>query len=267
MNKRWRKYRFLIARRIVQFGLLFLFAAGNYFGWKILTGNYSSALAVGKLHLTDPFAVLQILVSGFVVASDALIGALVILLIYASLAGRAFCSWICPMNPVVDLAGWLNKKLKLSSPKLNMKSIARMRYYILALSLIMSAILGYAAFEMISPIGILHRSVVFGLGTGIIAVAAIFLFDLLARPISFCSHICPLGAFYSLVGRFRILKVKHKLEACTRCNKCLIVCPEKQVLGIIGKQSGQITSGECTNCGRCIEVCEDEALQFSIIRK
>ncbi len=260
-------HRFLIGRRLVQIGLLILFFGGNYFGWKILTGNYSSATFLGEVNLSDPFALLQVLFSGFIVATDALIGGLIILVVYSLIVGRAFCSWVCPMNIVVDLAGWINKKVGFSKPKIDFGRIAKLRYYVFALILLLSAILGFAVFEMISPIGMLHRNIVFGFGTGIIAVVAIFLFDMVARPLSFCHHICPLGAFYSLVSRYRMLKVFHKVEACTKCNKCFAVCPEKQVLSIVGKRSGSIVSGECTNCGRCIEVCDDQALKFSILKK
>jgi ferredoxin-type protein NapH len=46
--------------------------------------------------------------------------------------------------------------------------------------------------------------------------------------------------------------------------KCKVVCPEQQVLYMIGKESIPVLSGECTNCARCIEVCDDDALNFSI---
>jgi ferredoxin-type protein NapH len=46
--------------------------------------------------------------------------------------------------------------------------------------------------------------------------------------------------------------------------KCKEVCPEVQVLSMVGKKSEQVLSGECTNCARCIEVCDDDALNFSI---
>ena len=81
----------------------------------------------------------------------------------------------------------------------------------------------------------------------------------------FCGHICPLGAFYSLISRFAILKVKYDLESCTHCMECKKICPQKQVLGIIGKESGTINSGECTRCGRSIEVCGDNALSFNLL--
>ncbi len=260
-------HRFLIGRRITQLGLLFLFFGGNYFGWEILTGNYSSAKVFGLIDLTDPFAVLQILFSGFVVATNALIGAGIILIAYSLIFGRAFCSWVCPMNIVVDTAGWLNKKLRFQQKPINNKFVVKLRYYILGLVLLLSTILGFAVFEMISPIGMLHRNIVFGFGTGIISVGVVFLFDMVARPLSFCKNICPLGAFYSLISRPRILKIYHIKENCTNCNKCFAVCPEKQVLKTVGVKSSPITSGECTNCGRCIEVCKDNALKFSIFKK
>ncbi len=48
--------------------------------------------------------------------------------------------------------------------------------------------------------------------------------------------------------------------------KCKEVCPESQVLNMIGKRSEKVTLKECTNCGRCIDVCDDDALRFSITK-
>ncbi|MFT8144368.1 4Fe-4S binding protein, partial [Salmonella enterica subsp. enterica serovar Enteritidis] len=59
---------------------------------------------------------------------------------------------------------------------------------------------GIAAFELVSPIGILHRGVIFGMGMGGAAVLSIFLFDLFAVKNGWCGHVCPLGGFYSLIG-------------------------------------------------------------------
>ena len=42
------------------------------------------------------------------------------------------------------------------------------------------------------------------------------------------------------------------------------VCPEVQVLGMIGKRSEDVAKAECTNCGRCVDVCDDDALGFHI---
>jgi len=109
-----------------------------------------------------------------------------------------------------------------------------------------------------------HRGIVFGLGFGWAAMLIIFLFDLFVLKNGWCGHICPLGGFYSLLGKFSLIRVLHSEENCTLCMKCKDVCPEHQVLHMIGKESLSVTSGECTNCGRCVEVCDDDALGFSI---
>ena len=46
--------------------------------------------------------------------------------------------------------------------------------------------------------------------------------------------------------------------------RCIEICPEPQVLPMVGKASALVKSGECTNCGRCVEVCNDNAMKFGI---
>ena len=138
------------------------------------------------------------------------------------------------------------------------------RYWVLGLSFALSALLGIAAFEYISPVGIMHRGIVFGFGFGWTFILAILVFDTFILKDGWCGHVCPLGAFYSLTTKFRLLKVDHNHENCTKCMKCKFVCSENQILDLIGKESKTISSGECTNCGACIEVCDDDALKMVI---
>lgn len=256
-------YRFLIARRIVQIGLLILFAGANWWGWKILMGTYSSAYVFESFYLADPHAVIQTFAAGFIMSSDVLIGALIVLIFYGLIAGRSFCSWVCPVNIITDLATQLRKKWKIA-PKGKYFSFSRKtRYWVLLLGLILSATIGVAAFEMINPITILHRGIIFGFGMGWALLVGLFLFDLLVVEYGWCGHLCPLGAFYSLSGKFALIKVKHNADNCTLCMKCKDVCHEAQVLHFIGEETGFIKN-ECSNCGRCIEVCDDNALKYSI---
>ena len=140
----------------------------------------------------------------------------------------------------------------------------RVRYWLLGLALVLSAVLGVAAFEAVSPVGMIQRGLVFGLGAGWFAAGAIFLLDLLVQRNAFCGHVCPLGAFYAVVGRFSLLRVRHNHDNCTDCLDCVRVCPESQILQLVGKASGSVLDGVCTNCGRCIEVCRDDALRFDL---
>lgn len=257
-------YRFLLLRRTIQLGLLFLYFMANYAGWKLLSGNLSASEVLGVIPLSDPLAILQLFLAGGALGANALLGAFIIAAFYALFAGRAFCAYVCPMNLITDSANSLRRLLGIDTLQRRLLLRRHARYWVLGMTLLLSLVLGLPAFEFISPIGILHRGIIFGMGMGGAAILIVFLFDLLAVKNGFCGHLCPLGAFYSLIGRYSLLRVKYQKESCTLCMKCKEVCPEKQVLNLIGKQSGYVLSGECLNCGRCIEVCEGNSLGFSI---
>ncbi len=258
------KHRFLIMRRVSQISILGLYSAANVVGFKLLVGNLSSSLLMKNIPLADPFAVLQMLTAGALVGIDVIVGALIVGLFYTIVGGRAFCSWVCPINIVTDGANWLRRALYLEKVERKVWLGRGVRYWVIGLTLIMSLLSGVAAFEMVSPIGMAHRGIIFGMGMGYAALLSIFLFDLFAVKNGWCGHICPLGGFYALIGTLSLIRIKHNQEACTLCMKCKEICPEKQVLSIIGKESGAIVDGACTNCGRCVEVCDDHALSFGV---
>jgi len=261
----WNNYRYLVLRRLTQIGLLVLYFGANAWGWTILMGNLSSSRFLDFVPMSDPYAALQMLVAGAVLSVDLLIGVGVITVFYLLIGGRAFCSWVCPINMITDAANYLRRKLEIDRVGgVKQPASRNIRYWVLALSLLISAIMGLTAFEFISPISMVHRGIIFGLGFGWAAMLIIFLFDLFVLKNGWCGHVCPLGGFYSLLGKFSLIRVHHLEENCTLCMKCKIVCPERQVLHMIGKESLPVLSGECTNCARCIEVCDDEALGFSI---
>jgi len=257
------KNRYLLARRFSQGAVLALFFAGSAYGWLVLRGNLSASRLLDAVPLADPFAVLQVLATGTIVGLETFVGAVIITLFFGLIAGRAFCGWVCPVNIVTDAARWLGTRFNIGQTGGTVRVSRNMRYWALGLSIMISAIAGVAAFEWVSPISMLYRGILYGMGTGWAAVLAIFMFDLLAVRNGFCGHVCPLGGFYSLITRFSLLRVRYERERCTLCMKCLECCPEPQVLDRVGNESGFVSSGECTNCGRCVEVCNDHAMEFS----
>lgn len=264
---RLRVWRYLILRRISQAGILLLFLGTAHWGWSVagrplLAGNLSASTLLGAVPLADPFAVLQILATGQGLAAPALIGAGVLLLAYALLAGRVFCAWVCPLNPVTDLAAWLRSRLGIDDA---LRLPRWLRYVVLALALALSALAGVAAFEWVSPIAIAHRELIYGIGLGMTAVLGVFLLDLLVLRHGWCGHLCPLGAFWALWGRIGQLRVRFDAPTCTHCGECARVCPEPQVLNLrAATRRGFVASGECTDCGRCIPVCPEGTLSFDL---
>ncbi len=261
---KWSNVKYLILRRIVQIGLLFLYFAGNYWGWQLLRGDISTSIIAGKIPMSDPLATLEIFATGALVGTNVLIGAAVVTLFYGIIGGRAFCSWVCPVNMVTDLAAWLRRKLLIDRIERKVWISRNLRYYMIVIVLIVSAITGLAAFEIVSPITILNRAFIFGAGAGLGLIAAIFIFDLFVVKNGWCGHLCPLGGVHSIIGKYSLIRVRHNSENCTLCMKCKEVCPEVEVLGMIGKRSEFVSKGECTNCGRCVDVCDDEALGFEL---
>jgi len=262
-----RVWRYLWMRRVVQISVLILFFGSAHWEWNfhkqpIISGDLSSSTLLDTVPLADPFAVLQILASGHTVLSKVLIGSLIILSFYLIVGGRVWCSWVCPVNLISDLANRLRKTLQIKNA---FQLSRKFRYSMLALSLVLSAISGVAAFEWISPIGIFHREVIFGLGGGWLILLGLFIFDSLVLKDGWCGHLCPLGAFYAVVGKVSLLRIAFNTPTCTHCVECVKVCPEPQVLNLKrASEKGYISSGECTNCGRCITVCPEHTLKFDL---
>ena len=89
--------------------------------------------------------------------------------------GRSFCSWICPVNMITDLANYLRRKLGFNQIQKKQPTSRSIRYWVIAISFVLSFIMGIAAFELISPVSMIHRGVIFGLGFGWATMVVIFL--------------------------------------------------------------------------------------------
>ena len=70
--------------------------------------------------------------------------------------------------------------------------------------------------------------------------SAVFLFDLLVAQRGWCGHLCPVGAFYAIVGKCSpAARVARTARACNDCADCYAVCPEPQVIPPALKREGR----------------------------
>ena len=265
-TKGWlRAHKFLLARRVSQAFFLIIFLLGPWFGLWWFKGNLAGSMTLDVLPLVDPLVLLQSVVAGHWPELTAIVGALIVAVVYALIGGRVYCSWVCPINPITDGAHWLHTKLGINKgwqPK------RETRFYLLAMILIVSAISGTVAWELVNPVTMLHRGLIFGIGFAWALVIGLFLFDLLLSRRGWCSHLCPVGAFYGLLGTRSVLRISAlNRAACDDCMDCFAVCPEMHVItpALRGKDTDTpiILSSDCTNCGRCIDVCSVDVFRFT----
>ena len=263
----WGAHRWLLLRRASQLGVLTLFMLGPWFGWWLVKGNLSYSYTLNTLPLTDPLLLLQVLVTRHTPERNAVIGALIVLAFYALVGGRVFCSWVCPVNVVTDAASSLRRRLDIRGGA-DMPREARL--WMLALILFLAATMGSVVWELVNPVSMLHRGLIFGMGMGWLLILGIFLFDLFVMKRGWCSHLCPVGAFYGLLGRRSFVRVSAtQREACNDCLDCYAVCPEQHVIKLPLKGAAKgvgpdILSGDCTNCARCIDVCAKDVFTFRL---
>ena len=262
----WAAHQWLVLRRISQLSILGLFLLGPLTGLWLIKGNLTSSLILETVPLTDPFVLLQSFAAGHLPEMTALIGAGVVLAFYFLVGGRAYCAWVCPVNLVTDAAFWLRNRLNIRG---TWRIGRNTRYWVLAMILVVSFITGTMIWELVNPVSMMHRALFFGVGSAWMLITMIFLFDFLLVKRGWCSHLCPMGAFYALLGMFSPVRIKAvDRAACNDCAECYHICPEPLIIKPVlkGEKHGVgpvILSSACTNCGRCIDICSKRVFQFS----
>jgi len=261
----WYANRFLFWRRVSQLSILLMFLSGPYFGVWILKGNYSGSMLFDIIPLSDPLITLESLAGGHLPGILTLSGALIIFVTYALLGSKVFCGWVCPLNVVTDCAAWIRRKLGIRQTA---KVPRTLRYAILVMILVGSAVSGLLLWEWVNPVAALGRALIYSFGATTWLVLVVFFFDLFIVEHGWCGHLCPIGATYGVIGAKSLLRIKVIDRArCDNCMDCYNVCPEPQVLRspLHGKnnESLLVLSQDCISCGRCIDVCAEKVFTFS----
>ncbi|RLA42964.1 MAG: (4Fe-4S)-binding protein [Gammaproteobacteria bacterium] len=227
-----------------------------------LKGNTWSG-TVGSLKLSDPLAVIGQIVGSRAFYWPFILTALIPVL-FTVLLGRFFCGWICPATFLYELNSNLAILLRKSGLRIGNKRFdRRLKYLVLAIGLVVAVATGSVVFAAIYPPAVIGREIYYaialgGFGSGVVYFLLTLLFDLLVSRRGFCRYLCPGGALYSLLGRFRLLRIKRIVEGCNDCAKCTAVC--EFGLDPLHDQFGQ----ECNNCTACISVCPTDAMTFYI---
>lgn len=257
--------KWTIARRLVQFGILVLFISPVLLvkveGESFFFGSLASSTFLGIV-LSDPFAALQVMLASKKLNFAYFGGALLIFSFYLLIRGRVFCSWVCPVNTLLEFIDKIRKYINLPDKPLNRHT----KMYAAAGILALSTIIGVPVFEVISPIGNTMRNVLFSFGIGVWILLSIVLFEVFISKRGWCRYLCPLGGFYQSVGRLGSFQVKFDHNKCMGCDRCRSVCfSEPTILepGIFRDQEN-VSSGDCSLCGLCVDHCPFNALSITV---
>jgi ferredoxin-type protein NapH len=178
--------------------------------------------------------------------------------------GRFFCGWICPATLLYELNTNFGAWLRWAGLHVGNRHLdKRLKYAVLGLGIIVSAASGSVLVATIYPPAIIGRELYYGIawggfGAGMVFFLITLLFDLLVARRGFCRYVCPGGALYSLLGWFRLVRIKRIVESCNDCAKCNAVC--EFGLDPLHDKFGQ----ECNNCTACIAICPVQAMTFTI---
>jgi len=285
-----------ILRRFVQLAVIFLLVS-PLLGLKLFRGSLISGTLLG-ISLNDPLATIDFILAAKTIYVPMLTGAAIIVVVYFLLGGRVFCGWVCPIYLLTELVRKLHKKFAVFQYKPKSYS----RYWILGVVLLLSLISSKPVFEMVSPIGIVSENIALGVDApqglfgserakaptdennkyadnfafqnsdswrilfnySLWIILVILLVDIFVSRGWWCRFVCPVGTFYTILGKLSPVKIKISHPACTKCGACFDVCVPSEVLTAPVKGETLWVSSSCTNCLNCIDICPENALKIGI---
>lgn len=201
----------------------------------------------------------------FVVGSMGLLGASF---------GRLICGWACPFGLFQEL---LHKipSLKLPVPKI----LTRLKYVFLALFVVILPLVVVDEFGLgapwfckyVCPAGTLEagipmlilqpdlKNTIGWIYWNKIVILFLFVMWSIVSSRPFCRTTCPLGAFYALFNRHRLIRLQFNAQNCTQCGACHRVCP----MGINFNETPY--SSECISCLKCMtQACNYGAISVEV---
>ncbi|MEW6428752.1 MAG: 4Fe-4S binding protein [Thermodesulfobacteriota bacterium] len=194
--------------------------------------------------------------------------------VLGSFFGRMICGWACPFGLIQELLH------KIPSPKFDIyRPLRYIKFALLGLMVFLLPVLVVDAYgggqpwfcKYLCPAGTLEAGLPMLLlqpdlrrTIGWLFVNKLFWMVLFvawsvfaSRP--FCRTACPLGAFYALFSRTKLVKLRWHDDACTRCGACHKVCP----MGVKFNESPEDT--ECISCLKCMnQACRYGAISLEI---
>lgn len=199
---------------------------------------------------------------------------LVLTVVLAILFRRSFCGLLCPFGALQEAFAVFGRKLfkkRFIIPQKIDKPLRYLKYVVLLLTVAMAWYYGslwmapydpYSAYGHITSFSeSVKEDPLAVIGFILLAVTLIgsFLYDRF-----FCKYLCPVGAFYGIIGKISSTRVERNNDLCIHCKLCSKACP----VNIDVEKEVKVTSAECINCNECVLACPKKgALEVKTVNK
>lgn len=189
-------------------------------------------------------------------------------------AGRFFCGWMCAFGSLGDFLYKVPRRFIKSKKKMPSRiddKLKIIKYIILGFVVILLWILqigtipsGLNPWEVFGVLALPSGWQYIGESLATMVPGLIILILIMLASVCvercFCRYLCPLGAYFSLISRFRPIKITRKNEDCGRC-QC---CNQKCSMGISVNSMKTVKTGECINCMECVKICPTDNIHMYI---
>ena len=244
-------------------------------GYLLFTITFIGYYAQGQLSIVNVLTFQHLMMEGASLAPfllDPMISILwCFVLVSLVFFGRGlFCGWLCPFGALQELTGIFAAKLKIKKWKVSAKwhnHLQKLKYLLLVI-LIGGSFNSLTLGTTLSELEPFKTSITlyFMREWQYVIYAVILLLMAMKIHKFYCRYLCPLGAFFALLGAFPIFNwLTRRAECGSPCQKCRVNCE----IDAISKQ-GDIDMKECIQCLECVVINSSPTLcatEVVIIRK
>ena len=195
------------------------------------------------------------------------------------LFGRVYCSTVCPVGTLQDIAFRIRRAAKPGKP-FSYSHPSRWRYeillvYVICLLLGISTVCAILepwplfanAIAAIRPEDATGQwpGVILGGAVGIIVSIVVLLAIFITAFFNgreFCNAYCPIGSALGSFHERTLFHIEIDPDKCSGCLKCEDVCRSRCIKVV----SRYVDNSRCVRCFDCIHACDDNAIRFQINR-